>query len=78
MFMSGPSRTHRDVLLVGSDDVGLGGWLELGLLLDADADADACRHKENVVRNVVRAEASNVMSIRTKLILDTLQLDVTT
>ena len=76
MFVSGPSRTHRDVLLVGSDDVGLGGWLELGLLLDADADA--CRHKENVVRNVVRAEASNVMSIRTKLISDTLQLDVTT
>lgn len=74
MFVSGPSRTHRDVLLVGSDDVGLGGWLELGLLLDADA----CRHKENVVRNVVRAEASNVMSIRTKLISDTLQLDVTT
>ena len=51
---------------MASDDAGLGGWLELGWLLDADACPRA-NWRENVLRSVVRTGASNDMSIDAKL-----------
>ena len=53
---------EANILLVGSDGAGLGGWLELGWLLDADTYPRAS-HREHILRGVVRAEASKDMLI---------------